>query len=290
MTRTKSAEPEQPAATRKPKPAAETEAGTKSGPEVEVGADPEVGVEANPGGGAKPEDGLGDGPEAGAGAGPGIGVGAGAGDEQADGIESEAEPEPRARGERGAGGGGRSAASGRAAEAGPRRLSADPLVRTALVVTMIAALVAGWYGWSYRSASGDESLAYAKERDRVLAAAGQAIVNLNTLDHRDVDAGLKNWQDSSTAELYDEIAQGRARLKSDVEKAKTTSSAKVVESALTELDTRAGKAAVIAAVRITITRAGEKPAENIRRFSGQLTRTSDGWKLSALGQASTGTP
>ncbi|TDB79883.1 hypothetical protein E1264_34870 [Actinomadura sp. KC216] len=164
------------------------------------------------------------------------------------------------------------------------------MIGVALAVTVAAASVCAWFGYAYRSASGDDSLAYAAERDRVLAAADQAIVNLNTLDHRSVDAGLKVWQDSSTAQLYDEIVQGRARLKSDIEKAGTTSSAKVLESALTELDARAGKAAVIAAVTVTITRSGAEPVSNLRRFAGQLTRTSSGWKLSALGQAPTGTP
>ncbi|MEO3829227.1 hypothetical protein [Actinomadura sp. B10D3] len=171
----------------------------------------------------------------------------------------------------------------------PRGLFADPLVRVALAVTVIAAGVCAWFGYSYRTASGDGSLAYAAERDKVLAAADQAIVNLNTLDYRDVDAGLKVWRDSSTAQLYDEIVQGGERLKSDIQKAKTTSTAKIQESALTELDLRAGKAAVIAAVSISITGADGKPVNNLRRFTGQLTRTSAGWKLSALGQAPTGT-
>ncbi|MGW5412554.1 hypothetical protein [Actinomadura geliboluensis] len=171
-----------------------------------------------------------------------------------------------------------------------RRLSKDPLIRIASLVTLIAAGAAAWFGWSYHAASGDDSMAYAAERDRVLAVAGQEIVNLNTLDYRQVDTGLKVWQDSATAQLYDQIVQGRERLKTEVQKAKTTSTAKILESGLTELDTRAGKAAVIAAVRITITGADGKPVDNTRRFAGQLTRTSDGWKLSALGQAPTGTP
>ncbi|QKW40876.1 hypothetical protein HUT06_35240 [Actinomadura sp. NAK00032] len=163
-------------------------------------------------------------------------------------------------------------------------------MRIASLVTLVAAAAAAWFGWSYHSVSGDDSLAYAAERDRVLAVAGQEIVNLNTLDYRQVDAGLKVWQDSATAQLYDQIVQGRERLKTEVRKAKTTSTAKILESGLTELDTRAGKAAVIAAVRITITGADGKPVDNTRRMAGQLTRTSDGWKLSALGQAPTGTP
>ncbi|TDD76555.1 hypothetical protein E1293_26985 [Actinomadura darangshiensis] len=171
----------------------------------------------------------------------------------------------------------------------PRGLLKDPLVRVAMVVTLIAAVACAWFGYSYRSTSNDDSLAYAAERDKVLATADQAIVNLNTLDYRNVDAGLKIWRDSSTAQLYDEIVQGGSRLKSDIQKAKTTSTAKIRESALTELDARAGKAAVIAAVSISITGADGKPASNLRRFTGQLTRTSSGWKLSALGQAPTGT-
>lgn len=178
----------------------------------------------------------------------------------------------------------------KADEPAPRRLSRDPLIRVASLVTVIAAAAAAWFGWSYNTAAGNDDLAYAAERDKVLAVANQAIVNLNTLDHRNVDAGLKVWQDSTTAELYDEIAKGRSRLEAEVKKAETTSTAKILESGLTELDTRAGKAAVIAAVRITITGAEGKPSENTRRFAGQLTKTSSGWKLSALGQAPTGTP
>ncbi|MES9602660.1 hypothetical protein [Actinomadura sp. NPDC000929] len=177
-----------------------------------------------------------------------------------------------------------------AAERPRHRLSKDPLIRIASLVTLVAAGAAAWFGWSYHTASGDDSMAYAAERDRVLAVAGQEIVNLNTLDHRQVDAGLKVWQDSATAQLYDQIVQGQARLRTEVQKAKTTSTAKILESGLTELDSRAGKAAVIAAVRITITGADGRPVDNTRRFAGQLTRTSDGWKLSALGQAPTGTP
>ncbi|CNE85325.1 conserved Mce associated membrane protein [Mycobacterium tuberculosis] len=189
------------------------------------------------------------------------------------------------------GGGPDPAASAEKTDAAPRRrLSKDPLIRIASLVTLVAAGAAAWFGWSYHAASGDDSLAYAAERDRVLAVAGQEIVNLNTLDYRQVDAGLKVWQDSATAQLYDQIVQGREQLKTEVQKAKTASSAKILESGLTELDTRAGKAAVIAAVRITITSADGKPVDNTRRMAGQLTRTSDGWKLSVLGQAPTGTP
>ncbi|GAA1539571.1 hypothetical protein GCM10009678_22370 [Actinomadura kijaniata] len=167
-------------------------------------------------------------------------------------------------------------------------LRKDPLVRVAVALAAAAAVAAAWFGWSYHAASGDDGLAFARQRDEALRAAEQAVVNLNTLDHRNADAGLKIWQDSTTADLYDQIVQGRDRLKQDVEKARTTSTATILESGLTELDAHAGKASVAVAVRITITAADGRPAIQTRRLTGQLTRTAAGWKLSSLGQAPSG--
>ncbi|MEU5877715.1 hypothetical protein [Spirillospora sp. NPDC047279] len=183
------------------------------------------------------------------------------------------------------------------AESGPAGATApepstrrrDPVVLVAMVVTAIAALAAAWFGWSGYAASQDDSLSYARERDRVLSSAEQGIVNLNTLDHRDIDGGLRLWQDSTTAELYDGIAKGRTELEREVTKGRTSTTAKVVESGLTELDTHAGKAAVIVAVRITVTPAEGRASSKISRLTGQLTKTAEGWKLSALGVAPTGT-
>ena len=165
----------------------------------------------------------------------------------------------------------------------------DHLLIAAVALVAIAALVAGWFGYSAYSASHDDSIAYGRTRDEVLRTADQAIANLNTLDYRNVTAGLGLWQDSTTSELYDQIVKGRADLEREVTKNKTTTTARILESGLTELDARAGKAAVMAAVRITVTGADGKTTDRISRLAGQLTKTSSGWKLSALGQAPTGT-
>ncbi|MBO2447971.1 hypothetical protein J4573_12780 [Actinomadura barringtoniae] len=165
----------------------------------------------------------------------------------------------------------------------------DHVLIAAIALAVVAALVAGWFGWSAYSTSHDDSIAYGRTRDDVLRTADQAIANLNTLDYRNVTAGLGLWQDSTTSELYDQIVKGRADLEREVAKNKTTTTARILESGLTELDTRAGKAAVMAAVRITVTGADGKSTNRISRLAGQLTKTSSGWKLSALGQAPTGT-
>ncbi|MFC5185231.1 hypothetical protein [Actinomadura harenae] len=163
----------------------------------------------------------------------------------------------------------------------------DPLILIAITVTVIAGLAAAWFGWSYHQASNDKTLGQARMRDDVLRSAEQEVVNLNTLDYTKVDQGLSLWQDSTTADLYNQIVQGRQQLADSVTKAKTVSTAKILESGITELDSDAGKAGVMVAIRVTVTTPDGKTSTTIRRLSGQLTRTSDGWRLSALGQAAT---
>ncbi|WP_211245920.1 hypothetical protein [Actinomadura oligospora] len=163
----------------------------------------------------------------------------------------------------------------------------DPLILVALAITVIAGLAAAWFGWSYHSASNDKGINQARMRDDVLRSAEQEVVNLNTLDYTKIDQGLSLWQDSTTADLYNQIVQGRQQLAASITKAKTVSTAKILESGITELDSDAGKAGVMVAIRVTVTTPDGKSSTTTRRLSGQLTRTSDGWRLSALGQAAT---
>ncbi|MFF5261169.1 hypothetical protein ACFY4C_19690 [Actinomadura viridis] len=188
-----------------------------------------------------------------------------------------AEKEPRGE----AGEKAKAAEKGARGEAGTSR-------RVAMALAVIAALCAAWFGWSWYGAAHDESLHYSRTRDDVLRAGEQAVQNLNTLDYRSLNQGLKLWQDSSTNELYQQIVQGRPQFEQAVRKAQTITSAKVLDAAVTELDQHAGKASVIVALQITVTPPKGDPAIKKTRLMGQLTRTSTGWKLSALAQAPVG--
>ncbi|MFG1806430.1 nuclear transport factor 2 family protein [Streptomyces sp. NPDC049040] len=166
----------------------------------------------------------------------------------------------------------------------PRR----PLLAAALALAVAAALTAALTGWSWYGAAHDGDAAFARNRDAVLAAGEQAVQNLNTLDHNDLDHGLDIWEDSTTGDLHSQLAQGRADFAKQVQQAQTVSTAKVLSGAVTELDTRTGKAGVMIALRITVQAPKAKPAVKESRMLGELTRTADGWKLSALGQAPMG--
>jgi Mce-associated membrane protein len=184
-----------------------------------------------------------------------------------------------------------SAGVGRAAEREPRshpRVERDLLRAVALALVLAAAVAAVWTGWSWYAAAHDDDAAFAKTRDTVLSAGEQAVQNMNTLDHADVAHGLDVWESSSTGDLHTQLVQGRADFEKQVRQAQTVSIAKVLSGAVTELDTRTGKASVMVALRITVDAPKSKPSVKESRMLGELTRTAAGWKLSELGEAPLG--
>src|SRR6516164_621374 len=174
------------------------------------------------------------------------------------------------------------------AKPGPRRWLADPLVATALVLAILAALFAAWSGWSWYRASTAGPPPDAQLRDQVLQAGEQAVQNFNTLDYRKVAQGIALWEQSSTGPLHDQIAAGRAQFTRQIQQTKTVTTARILDGALTSLNTRAGTASIIVAVQITVTPVTGTPATKQSRLAGKLTRTQTGWKLSALGQVPVG--
>jgi Mce-associated membrane protein len=169
---------------------------------------------------------------------------------------------------------------------GARGRLGEPLVATALVLAVLAALFAAWSGWSWYRASSAAPPASAQHRDQVLQAGEQAVQNFNTLDYRKVAAGLALWEQSSTGALHAEINAGRAQFTQQIAQTKTVTTARILDGALTALTPNT--ASIMVAVQITVTPASGSPAVKQSRLLGTLTRTSAGWKLSALGQVPVG--
>ncbi len=112
--------------------------------------------------------------------------------------------------------------------------------------------------------------------------------NFNTLDYRNVAKGLALWEQSSTGTLHSEIVAGRAQFVHDIQQTKTVTTARILDGALTSLNVPAGTANIIVAVQITVTPVKGAPAIKQSRLAGRLTRTTAGWKLSALGAVPVG--
>lgn len=164
--------------------------------------------------------------------------------------------------------------------------------RTALlaaaVLLAVAFVAAAGFGvaWAVGSASGSTGLA--DQRDEALGAGRVEIANFNTLDHHKVNEGLDRWAQSSTGPLHDEVEKGRQANAKRITDAKASTKAIVLDSALTQFDPQAGKARMIAVVKVDVAPEGQPPAEKRSRYQADLVRTGDGWKLSSLGPVAVG--
>ncbi|SFS44567.1 hypothetical protein [Saccharopolyspora flava] len=153
------------------------------------------------------------------------------------------------------------------------------------VVSLVCALV---FGVLWVFALNSSTVAYAETRDEALQQGQEAIINFNTLDHKDVDRGLQRWEDYSTGPLRDEVKQGRKDYATRIQQAKSTTTARVLDAGIAELDENAGKARMIAVVQITVTVEDQPPANKQDRYQAELTREGDVWKLSGLGTVPVG--
>lgn len=167
-----------------------------------------------------------------------------------------------------------------------RRPGKAVLITTGLLVVAVA--FAGWAGLRWLRVSGDDDHAYAADRDAVLGTGYRDIATLTSLDYRQPDTGLKRWSDVSTGTLHEQLAQTTEPTKQQLAAAKTVTTGTVVDASVTELDTRAGTAQLIASVQVVVTPVSGKPVTKRNRLRADLTRTGSGWKLSSLGQVPMG--
>ena len=156
------------------------------------------------------------------------------------------------------------------------------LGRVLPVAAAVAAVLALVFGALWLIALNSDSVSVAAERDAVLRDARQAVLNLNTLDYHNAQAGLDLWVQSSTGSVRDEFAKNRDAYAKLVTQQKRTTTATISDAAVGELDDRSGVARVLLGVDVTVTPEGQPPSVTRQRIEAEMTRTDDGWKVSAL--------
>jgi hypothetical protein len=148
---------------------------------------------------------------------------------------------------------------------------------------LVAALLfCAFSGWIYWTAHSDEDLAYSRARDRALVQGRAHITTLNSIEVRRIGPGLRAWRETATGPLREELRRGEKKSAQTLRERGTSARARVTDAALTELDDRAGTAALIATVQIKTTTRGGTPASDRKRFEAGLERTDEGWKLTSL--------
>ncbi|MDN5919224.1 MAG: hypothetical protein L0I76_29710 [Pseudonocardia sp.] len=164
----------------------------------------------------------------------------------------------------------------------PPPAPSGPLARALPIASVVAAVLALVFGALWLISLNSDSVTIASDRDAVLRDARQAVLNLNTLDYHNADAGLDLWIQSSTGSVRDEFEKNREAYAKLVTQQKRTTSATVSDAAVEELDERAGVARVLVGVDVTVTPEGQEPKVTRQRIEAEMTKTPDGWKVSAL--------
>ncbi|MGB3439373.1 MAG: hypothetical protein WBA97_11540 [Actinophytocola sp.] len=161
-------------------------------------------------------------------------------------------------------------------------------VKVMLGVVVVALAFAGWGGFTWWQASRDDSLAYATAREEVLAAGRTQVATLTTLDYHDVDGGIERWLSVSTGGLRDELAATDAETRGQLKANATVATGRVLDAAVSELDTRSGSAKLLVSVEISTAKDGSPPSAKRNRFVAGMSQVDGEWKLSALDQVPLG--
>ncbi|KJK58478.1 hypothetical protein [Saccharothrix sp. ST-888] len=152
---------------------------------------------------------------------------------------------------------------------------------------IVAVLFCAASGWWYAQTGDDPRLRRAEARDSALADGRAELARLNSIDAKDSAAGLRQWLDATTGVLHDQLRSSSGADGAAVAKAGTSARGTVTDAAVTELDTRAGTARLIATVQVELTPLSGGTATGTtgtdrKRFEAGLARTPDGWKVTSL--------
>lgn len=158
----------------------------------------------------------------------------------------------------------------------------------AWLAAVLTTIAAGWSGFTWWQAAHDDGVARAVVREDALAAGRTAVAGLTTLDYRQAAPGYERWLELSGGALHDELAADRQGSLDRIAQAKTVTTGKVTDAAVTEVDTSAGTAKLIASVELVVAPEGADTVTKRNRFQADLTRGPGGWRVTGLGQVPTG--
>jgi Mce-associated membrane protein len=154
--------------------------------------------------------------------------------------------------------------------------------RGLVVAAVVSVLLAAWFGWSWWSAAHDDGLAVARDRDGLLSAAGNALVVLNTIDYRTGPQDVDRWLQVTTGQLGKDLGGDRQSQLDRANTTKTVATATLDQAAVTQLNSAAGTAELIALLTVRVSTGGGAPASKLSRLTVETNRTVDGWKVSAV--------
>ncbi|HEY2701762.1 MAG TPA: hypothetical protein VGJ45_40325 [Pseudonocardiaceae bacterium] len=151
----------------------------------------------------------------------------------------------------------------------------------AAIVMLVLALVFGGL-WFFSSRS--DSVNNANEREAVLAAAKQGVINFTSLDYNHAAQGLANWQASSTGDLAQEFTQGKTlqQYEQILKQDKIVLTGKVQAATVTDLQPTSATALVYVLVTGKFGTTPQSPT--YLPIACGLVLTSNGWRINKIGE------
>jgi Mce-associated membrane protein len=152
-------------------------------------------------------------------------------------------------------------------------------------------LLAGWSGWSVWRAVHATPVRYAHAREAVLAAGTHAVRTLNTVDYHHAAQDLAAWRAVAAGGLAKRLADRHISDEHGVRRVRAITTARVLDTGVSELDLHAGTATLLATVRTTVDTRGTKKGKHkgkphTRHQADHLvvtmTHTGSGWKATGM--------
>jgi Mce-associated membrane protein len=152
---------------------------------------------------------------------------------------------------------------------------------TAAVFMLVCALIFGGL-WFFSARS--DSVNTANEREAVLNAAKQGVINFTSLDYNHAAQGLANWQASSTGGLAQEFTQGKTlqQYEQILKQDKIVLTGQVEAATVTDLQPTSATALVYVLVTGKFGTTAQTPT--YLPIACGLVLTNGQWKISSIGE------
>lgn len=148
-----------------------------------------------------------------------------------------------------------------------------------------AFLAAALFGILWLVAANDHDADRASERDDVVRVGGNAVKAFTELDYTKPDQYFSRAVAASTKEIGDQIKASQEANTKTMGEAKTTTTTRILDLAVEELNSDEGKATFIAALQVEV-KQGDKAVQKPMRVEVQMTRQAENgdqvWKLSGI--------
>lgn len=162
------------------------------------------------------------------------------------------------------------------------------LAVVAMIVLVVGLTLLGVFGWRYAEARSAQEAA--TQRDEVTDVAAQVIINAFSFDYRNVDDSLEQLATTSTGDFLTEQEQWAEDVRTRVIEQKAVTTATVGHTAVEELDTEAGQAAVLVVFTAHSEREGQEDITGRQAMRVDLERVDGRWKANAVNQVGVTVP